>query len=82
MYDLLVGNERLKETVKSMITSGRIPHAIIIDGEDGFGKHTLASIIAAAANCEEMNPPCGKCRTCDLIRRYGFVDMEIYSPDG
>lgn len=60
----LIGNERVRDTVNAFIVGGRIPHALIITGETGLGKHTLARHIAKAAVCEADIKPCGNCRGC------------------
>ncbi len=82
MLDIFAGNREIKETIKSCILSGRFPHAFIIEGEQGSGRHTLARILAAAAVCEDQNAPCGSCRICDLVTRDGYSDVLTYSPDG
>lgn len=84
MIDSFLGNREIKETLKSIISSGRFPHAFIIEGAEGSGRHTLAKIIAAAAVCEAdaSSKPCGKCRTCDLVEKDGHCDVLTYSPDG
>ena len=38
----LVGNSKVKGAICGAIACGKIPHAIIIEGEKGLGKHTLA----------------------------------------
>ena len=82
MLDTFAGNHEIKETLKSIILSGRFPHAFIIEGEQGSGRHTLARIIAAAALCNSDNAPCGACRECDLVSRDSHSDVLTYSPDG
>lgn len=82
MFEEFAGNKEIKETVKNAVKSGRFPHAFIIEGEEGSGRHTLARIIAAAAVCESEDAPCGKCRVCGLVRRDGHSDVLTYSPDG
>ena len=47
----LVGNERLQSSVDSFINSNRIPHALLIEGERGIGKHARADYITKAAVC-------------------------------
>lgn len=61
-----VGNKELKQLLSSMFAQGRLPHAMILQGEDGLGKHTLAEIIAAAAVCTAgpEEAPCGVCPGC------------------
>ena len=82
MLNTLIGNNDLKETVKSAVISGRFPHAFILEGEQGSGRHTLARIIAAAAICSSEDAPCKKCRECELIMKDGFCDVLTYAPDG
>ncbi len=82
MLNTFIGNNEIKETIKSCILSGRFPHAFIIEGETGSGRHTLARLLAAAAVCESQNAPCGNCRVCDLILRDGHSDVLTYSSDG
>ncbi len=82
MFQNFIGNEDLKETVKSAVKSGRFPHAFILEGEEGSGRHTLARIIAAAAVCKSEDAPCGSCRECELINKDGLSDVLTYEPDG
>ena len=82
MLDSFVGNNSLKETVKTAVKSGRFPHAFIIEGEPGSGRHTFAKILAAAAVCSDEGAPCGKCRTCQLVENDGHCDVLTYTPDG
>lgn len=82
MLDTFIGNNEIKETLKACVLSGRFPHAFIIEGEEGSGRHTLAKILAAAAVCEGENPPCGNCRVCDLVQRDGHSDVLTYAPEG
>lgn len=82
MLDSFIGNNEIKETLSACVSSGRFPHAFIIEGETGSGRHTLARILAAAAVCEGENAPCGDCRVCDLCLRDGHSDVLTYSPDG
>ncbi len=82
MLDTFIGNNEIKETLKACVLSGRFPHAFIIEGEEGSGRHTFARMIAAAAVCEETQAPCGNCRVCDLVLRDGHSDVLTYAPDG
>ena len=82
MLDSFVGNDNLKETVATAVKSGRFPHAFIIEGEPGSGRHTFAKILAAAAVCDDSEAPCGRCRTCNLVENDGYCDVLTYKPDG
>ena len=59
-------NSRIKTSVESFIASRRIPHAIMIEGENSESNLELALYIATAAVCESVAAPCGECRNCHL----------------
>ncbi len=50
-FNHFLGNEKVKEQISFLLNSGRLPHAIILEGETGIGKRTLAREIAAALVC-------------------------------
>ena len=68
----LKANGSVKTAVEGMLLTGRIPHAIIIEGDEGTGRHTLARFIATAAVCEGADRPCGSCRMCLSAARIAF----------
>lgn len=82
MLNHFVGNENIKEAIKSATKSGRFPHAFIIEGDMGCGKKTLAKLLAAAAVCKSDDAPCGACRECGLVEKNGFCDVLTYAPEG
>lgn len=59
-----VGNERVIEQLGCLIDSERFPHAIVLEGEPGLGKRTLARILAAALVCRSTQRPCMECSQC------------------
>ncbi len=77
----LVGNKRAKDTVESFVSSGRFPHALIIEGEIGTGRKTLAKDLAKTALCEESAPPCGICRNCHLADAGTHPDIQVVAPE-
>lgn len=77
----LIGNERLKNAVKSFIAADRIPHALLIEGENGVGRHTLADFITRAAVCKGENAPCDVCDSCHLARVGSHPDIIMTAPD-
>ena len=65
---IIYGNSEPRRLVSEMIKKQREPHSIMIHGEKGLGKKTLARWIAAALLCERQSgEPCGVCRTCKMI---------------
>lgn len=59
-----IGNEKVIDRLSKLIESGRFPHALIIEGEEGIGKKTLAKDIACALVCRGNDKPCGECAQC------------------
>lgn len=76
----LAGNEGIRSAFSAALSSGRIPHAIIIEGESGSGKSTLAQYIISSCLCEDDHKPCGKCRGCHLSKVGTHPDMFYIAP--
>ena len=71
-------NTAALELVSTLIEKEREPHSIIITGEKGLGKKTLAKAVAAQLLCEKGNgASCGKCRQCRLIESGAHPDLLI-----
>ncbi len=77
----LAGNEGVKTALEQVLCSGRIPHAIIIEGEQGSGKSTLAQYIIASCLCESKDVPCGKCNNCHLAQVGTHPDVFYIAPE-
>ncbi len=78
----LIGNERTKRNVLLMLSAKKIPHAIIIEGETGLGKKTLARYLGKAFLCADDNTPCGACKSCHLVDIGSHPDCMTVEPDG
>lgn len=81
-FTRLYGNTDTKNRIATAIQHKTLPHAFLIDGQEGSGKMTLALEIAAALNCERRSDdtlplPCGVCRCCECIRGEAFADVRI-----
>lgn len=63
-FEGFYGNERTKEYLSSAFVRHSFPHALLIAGEAGIGKRTLADIVSKALVCTGENVPCGKCDAC------------------
>ena len=77
----LVGNGTIKSAVENAIAAHRIPHAILIEGDAGLGRHTLARYIAKAAVCEGEERPCGSCRHCHLSDVGSHPAISVIAPE-
>lgn len=81
-FQEVLGNKETKERLGHAIVQNSFPHAFIIEGPRGCGKHTLALSISAALNCKSREAaafPCGNCDTCRRIFKKNFVDVKFLS---
>ena len=67
MLDTLLGNDHIKNNLRASLSRGRISHFYLISGPEGSGKHTLASLLAAAILCTNAGKPCGVCPACRKV---------------
>lgn len=63
-FSSIMGNEQIKEHFQHAISSGKISHCYILNGEDGIGKRMMADAFAQTLLCRNENPPCGSCHSC------------------
>lgn len=77
-----IGNEKVIDRLSKLIESGRFPHALIIEGEEGIGKKTLAKDIACALVCRGNDKPCGECSQCKKAIGAIHPDISEYIPAG
>lgn len=83
MFESLRGNTKFKMIVGNWLKSGRMPHAVIIEGDDGLGKHTAANLLAKALLCENQSTDSGcECRSCQLFSAGSHPDFKVISPNG
>ena len=66
-FEMLLGNDRLKENLTAAIAKDRMSHFYLISGPEGSGKHTLARLLAAAALCRDGRKPCLQCSSCRKV---------------
>ena len=76
----IIGNSKIKQSILNAISEKRLPHALIIEGDIGTGRHTLANYIALATVCENENPPCVSCKNCHAAISANHPDITTVSP--
>lgn len=77
-----VGNEKVKQQLTYLQQSNRLPHAIIIEGDEGMGKRTFAREIALNLLCREEDKPCRNCAQCKKVLQKIHPDIFEYSAAG
>lgn len=81
MSFLFAGNQRIVDSALHFAADKHFPHAIIIDGNQGTGKHTLARFIANSTVCLGDNSPCGVCKACLLTVGKNHPDIITIAPE-
>ncbi len=72
----LYSNEENKRLISLLTTKGREPHSVVITGERGSGRRTLARYLAAALMCEQhRGEPCGSCKSCRMLESGNHPDF-------
>lgn len=61
----------------------KIPHALMLVGQDGFGKKELSGLIARLFLCESplKDHFCGVCHSCRLSLQASHPDIHVYGQD-
>ncbi len=80
IFEDLIGQEHVSQTLKNAITSDRVHHAFLFTGARGVGKTSAARIFAKALNCQEgpTTKPCGICPSCvEITKSQGIDVLEI-----
>ncbi|MBQ6180792.1 MAG: DNA polymerase III subunit delta' [Ruminococcus sp.] len=69
MNDRIFGNQQLLSTMEAMAESGRTAHSLILYGEKGSGRRTIAAYYAKLIMCRDKKDgkPCGVCSACRTI---------------
>lgn len=82
LFEDLVGQEHVSQTLKNAISADRVHHAFLFTGARGVGKTSAARIFAKALNCQDgpTVEPCGVCPSCVEITASQGVD--VFEIDG
>lgn len=61
----IIGQEQIKEHLMNALSTGKVSHAYIINGEKSSGKEFIARVFAMALQCQQGEAePCQECHSC------------------
>ncbi|MDG2148918.1 MAG: hypothetical protein P8N09_05270 [Planctomycetota bacterium] len=61
--------------------AGRLPHALLLTGEEGVGKEDFAQWLIQLRWCSAENAPCGSCPACRKVETRNHPDLVFISKD-
>ena len=70
-FNDFIGNHEVKRQLQTLFEQNKVFHAILLEGEKGLGKKTLANIIAQTAVCShpEAGLACEICSNCKKVQK-------------
>ena len=74
MFSSLIGNEDVKDSLRRLLSGGRVPGSLLFTGEEGIGKKLFALELAKALNCRNRVgvEACDECSSCRRIAKIGL----------
>ena len=77
VFEEVIGQAPIVETLKNQIRQGSIAHAYLFAGIRGTGKTSTAKILARAVNCLDLqgSDPCNRCALCKGILDEAITDV-------
>lgn len=75
------GHDEVKKWLRQLADSGKIPHALLLEGPEGIGKLAMARAMLQYIYCEHPTAEgdsCGQCQSCTLLSSMNHLDS-MYS---
>jgi DNA polymerase III delta' subunit len=69
--------------IEKALESNRLPHALLITGKKGVGKHLFAQSLSQVLLCQNRQgiAPCGNCNACRLIKNNTHPNISLLAPE-
>ncbi|HEY2878702.1 DNA polymerase III subunit delta' [Nocardioides sp.] len=81
VWDTLVGQRGVVESLRAAAAGKGMNHAFLFTGPPGSGRSNAAVAFAAALQCEEQPPGCGTCHSCHTVLAGSHADVTVVRTD-
>ncbi len=81
-FQNIPGHTELKAYFSKIVSSGRVPHAILLTGGEGYGKLALSWALATYLQCKNKGATdaCGECTSCRKALQNIHPDIHFAFP--
>lgn len=78
----ITGHKEIVDSLRSLVDSGKIPHAFLFSGVSGIGKHRTARALAQYIHCKNRSngDACGVCSSCLQHQNHNNPDLHFIYP--
>ncbi len=82
LYSSIVGQHEAKDRLARMVSTSRVPHALLFTGQDGCGHLPMALAFAQHLFCKNKteNAACGTCPSCNKVSKLIHPDLHFVFP--
>jgi DNA polymerase-3 subunit delta' len=77
VWDRLVGQQKVVAALRDAAAGHGMSHAFLFTGPPGSGRSNAAVAFAAALQCEERPPGCGRCHACHTVLAGSHADVSV-----
>lgn len=81
MFDNLNISDKCANALENAVKTGRLSHAVILEGADGDIRLNCAKELAKAIVCKDENKPCNICSSCIKANAGSHPDIHILEKD-
>ena len=77
---MIIGHQKQWEFFKAIAAQEKVPHALLLYGQEGLGKKTIAFEFVKLLYCKEVpfaKRPCGICRSCRDVQKKVHPDVVV-----
>jgi DNA polymerase-3 subunit delta' len=78
----VIGQQEVKDVLLAQVRAGRLPHALLLTGDTGYGTLALALALASYVMCSQQgdSDSCGECSECIKTGKLVHPDLHFSFP--